>query len=79
MAATSAAHISSYSASAVAMAGAFWPKMFESTRDTNSLRLAATRALGTMASRTASNSDARALACTADCPAWAAAALSQPA
>ncbi len=69
MADTSSAHISSYAASVAAIAGAFWPKRFDNTSDTNPERFAATSGGWTIDDRTASNSATIAAACTEAC--WA--------
>ncbi|CKO86164.1 Uncharacterised protein [Mycobacterium tuberculosis] len=65
MAATSAAHISSYTPSAAAINGAFCPNKFVITSCTNASRLAPTAAGSTVAACAASKMLATARACPA--------------
>src|SRR5258708_3739086 len=79
IAATSAAHISSYWPSVAAIAGAFCPNRFDITNDTKSERLPATVTGCTVAAKADSNSLATAWACVAAPEACVAAALNHPA
>src|SRR5271169_1751006 len=72
MAAASWAHISTYWASAAAIAGVFRPKKLVATSVANRTRLAATTGGGTVAAKAASKAAAAARACAADCSACAA-------
>ncbi|RFZ07982.1 hypothetical protein MSS2_02151 [Mycobacterium marinum] len=78
MAATSWAHICSYSASTVAIAGALKPSRLDVTNDTNCVRLANTATGCTVAATVASKAAAAIRAWLAACPACTPVDASQP-